>query len=129
MRAVEKGFTGKISDFAEQADCHRTALGRFISIGKWDEGVIRDYIKNAAYECILKHSQEIEKPIFFSFDVAVNVKAKPSRQARRPVQGTAYVFSHLEGKVVWGRQVMAGMISCGSIALNCAIQRYDKDLG
>ncbi|MDR1539278.1 MAG: hypothetical protein LBU32_15020 [Clostridiales bacterium] len=37
---VEKGSSGKISDFAEQADCRRTALGRFISIGKWDEGAI-----------------------------------------------------------------------------------------
>ncbi|MDR1539279.1 MAG: hypothetical protein LBU32_15025 [Clostridiales bacterium] len=51
------------------------------------------------------------------------------RQARRPIQGTAYIFSHLEGKVVWGRQAVAGTAGCGSIALNYAIQRYDKDLG
>jgi hypothetical protein len=126
---VEKGSAGKISDSAEQADCRRTALGRFISIGKWDEGAVRDCINNAAHECMLKHSQEIEKPIFFSFDAAADAEAKPSRQARRPIQGAAYVFSRLEGKVVWGRQAVAGTAGCGSIALNCAIKRYDKDLG
>ncbi|MDR1541876.1 MAG: hypothetical protein LBU32_28635 [Clostridiales bacterium] len=126
---LEKGSTGKISGAAERADCRRTALGRFISIGKWDEGAIWDCIKNAAHECMLKHSLEIEKPTLFSFDAAADAEAKPSRQARRPVQGAAHVFFRLEGKAARGRQAAAGAAGCGGVALDRAIQRRGKELG
>ncbi|MDR1539970.1 MAG: hypothetical protein LBU32_18610 [Clostridiales bacterium] len=102
-----KGSAAKTAGAAEQAYCRRAAAGRFISIGQWDEGAIRDCIKNAAYECMLKHSQEIEKPILFSFDAAANAEAKPSRQARRPIQGAARVFSRLEGKAARESQAVA----------------------
>jgi hypothetical protein len=69
---VEKSSASKISVAAERADCRRIALGRFFSIGKWDEGAVWDCINNAALECMLKHSREIEKPILFSFDAAAD---------------------------------------------------------
>ncbi|MDR1539405.1 MAG: hypothetical protein LBU32_15680 [Clostridiales bacterium] len=73
--------------------------------------------------------KKLKKPILFSFDAAAYAEAKPSRQARRPIQGTAYVFTRLEEKAARGRQAAAGTAGCGSIALNCEIQRYNKDLG
>ncbi|MDR1540771.1 MAG: hypothetical protein LBU32_22755 [Clostridiales bacterium] len=60
---------------------------------------------------------------------------RPSLRDRRggPFKGRRTCFpaskARFEGKVVWGRQAVAGTEGCGSIALNCAIQRYNKDLG
>jgi hypothetical protein len=56
----------------------------------------------------------------------VNVKTKPLSQAARPIEKDEFHHSHLLGKQVWGRQVMAAMISSGKMELNYDIHRYDK---
>jgi hypothetical protein len=90
---------------AERADCRRAALGLFISLGKWDEGIILGCIKMLRTNaCMLKHSQETEKPILYSFAAAADAEGKPSRQARRPIQGAVYVYTRLEGRAARGRQ-------------------------
>ncbi|MDR1541567.1 MAG: hypothetical protein LBU32_26965 [Clostridiales bacterium] len=52
-----------------------------------------DCVKNGACECMLKHSQETEKSVLFSFENAEDAEEKPSRRARRPIQRAAHVFS------------------------------------
>jgi len=121
-----KGFTAKMTDIEEVSECHRTTISRFLSDDGWDDDPIKFAIKQISFQHIQKLSRETEAPLFVSFDDTVNVKTKPSSQAERPIEMAGFHHSHLLNKQVWGHQVMAAMVSCGDVALNYDIHRYDK---
>jgi len=123
---VIKGFKAKLTDVAEISNCHRTTLGHFISKSNWDEEHIKTVIKNESYQYIKTHSENSGEPLFVSIDDTVNCKTLPSSQALNPIQEAAFHHSHLLKKRVWGHQVMAMMVSCGDVALNYDIHRYNK---
>ena len=110
-----KGFNAKIVDVAEASHYHRTTLSHFICKGKWNDAPIKDFIKSYSFEYIQKRSTETGKPMFISIDDTISVKAKPSSEAKRPIEGTEYHYSHLENKQVWGHQAVAAMISCDNM--------------
>jgi hypothetical protein len=126
MAMALKGFKAKIVDAAEISGCHRTTLSHFLCKGKWDEEPIKDFIKSHSLEYIQKHSADTGKPIFISIDDTVNEKTKPASEAKRPIQGAEYHYSHLQNKQVWGHQTVTMMVSCGSASLNYDIHWYDK---
>lgn len=122
-----KGFTAKMVDINEVSDCHRTTISRFLSNEQsWDDNPLKEYIRKTSFEHIQSLSKQTDTPIFVSIDDTVNVKTKPSSQASRPIEKAEFHYSHLLGKQVWGHQVIAMMVSCGSSALNYDIHRYDK---
>lgn len=121
-----KGFTAKMTDIAEVAPCHRTTLSYFLSKSSWDDELVKAVIRCQSFKCIEQLSAETGTPIFISHDDTVNCKTKPSSQALRPIQGAAFHHSHLLGKRVWGHQVQATMVSCGDVALNYDLHRYDN---
>lgn len=121
-----KGFTAKMTDIAEVAQCHRTDVSYFLSKSPWDDEPIKAMIKSESFKYIEQLSAETGAPIFVSHDDTVNCKTKPSSKALRPIQGAAFHHSHLLGKRVWGHQVQSTMVSCGDVALNYDLHRYDN---
>lgn len=60
-------------------------------------------------------------------DDTVCNKTKPSSQAQHTIEHRQiFIFSHLEGKSVWGHQVQATLVQCGEHSLIYEIDRYDK---
>jgi hypothetical protein len=121
-----KGFTAKMTDVAEISVCHRTTLSYFLAKGKWNEKPLIELNKNLSFNHIQQLSKNSNQPIFVSVDDTVNVKSKPSSKAVRPIEAAEYHYSHLEGKQVWGHQIVSVMVSCDGKALNYDLHRYDK---
>ncbi len=53
----------------------------------------------------------------------------PSSRAKRPTEGTGWHYSHLEGKLAYGYQIHAVIISTGETSLCYSLKRYDKEQG
>ena len=121
-----KGFTAKMTDIAEVTECHRTTVSYFLSKSPWHDGPIKMLIKRDSFKYIERLSIETGTPMFVNHDDTVNPKRKPSSQALRPMEGTAFHHSHLLKKTVWGHQVQATMVSCGNVALNYDLHWYDN---
>ncbi len=73
------------------------------------------------------HSDQV--PIFISIDDTVVPKTKPPSKAKRPTEGAGWHYSHLEGKIVYGYQVHAAIVSTGKTALCYSLKRYSKEGG
>lgn len=102
-------------------------MSHFLSKGKWDDEKLRQSLREETYRYIEEQSAKENQPLFVSIDDTTNPKKKPSSQAKRPMQGGAYLYSHLLGKTVWGHQVQAAIISTGNTALCYELERYDKE--
>jgi len=126
MAMAIKGFSGKMTDVAELKMCHRTTTSYFLSKSPWDEKLLEKLIKEKAMQHMECLAKDTGLPIFASLDDTVNCKTKPSSQALHPIEGTAFHHSHLLGKRVWGHQVQAVMVSCGEVALNYNVNRFNK---
>ncbi|WP_144034013.1 hypothetical protein [Sporomusa silvacetica] len=59
---------------------------------------------------ILRKIQQLayttQKPILVSHDDTISEKTKPSSQAKRPIEETAFHHSHLNNKKLWGHQTI-----------------------
>jgi hypothetical protein len=84
-------------------------------------------LSNKSYEHISQLAQDKGSPIFVSIDDTVNPKKKPSSQAKRPMEGGAFVYSHLLGKTTWGHQAISALVSDGETALCYKLERCGKD--
>lgn len=122
-----KGFSAKTIDIALKSNRHRTSVGHFLSRGNWDESRIDTKIKYHSLKYSLKTSRSTHKPIFIIHDDTICKKSKPSSQAKAPMQDCAYHFSHLEGKSVWGHQLLSTMIQCNDHTLIYDIHPYKKN--
>ena len=63
------------------------------------------------------------EPVYLSIDDTVIEKKKPSSRAVRPMVGTGWHYSHLEGKQVFGYQVFGANISTGNFSLSYRLRR------
>ena len=68
-------------------------------------------------------------PIYLSIDDTVIEKKKPSSRATRPMEGTGWHYSHLEGKQVFGYQVFGANISTGDFSLCYCLRRCCPESG
>lgn len=127
LSSCMKGNSGKLTDFADVFPVHRTTYGHFLSKGKWDEEKVAKTQEFESFQTILKLAEPHKAPIFVSIDDTVISKTKPSSKAKRPTEGTGWHYSHLEGKVVYGYQVHAAIVSTGDASLCYSLKRYDKD--
>ncbi|MEY8232867.1 transposase [Oscillospiraceae bacterium 50-16] len=97
-----KGNQSRTTDFAELKQGFRTSYGHFLSKGKWDEQKVSQQQQTEA----LRQADELAlakgAPIYLSIDDTVIEKKKPSSRATRPMEGTGWHYSHLEGKQVFG---------------------------
>ena len=124
-----KGNQSKTTDFAEPGQGYRTTYGHFLSKGKWDEQAVSQKqqersLQKAAELALAKHV-----PLYLSIDDTVIEKKKPSSQAKRPMEGTGWHYSHLAGKQVFGYQVFGANISTGNFSLCYCLRRCCPENG
>ena len=124
---TSKGFSGKTTEMAQYSEHHRTTISHFLSKGKWDDVRLEGALSHKCHEYIQRSAQEKGAPVFLSIDDTVNPKKKPSSKTERPMEGGAFVYSHLLGKTVWGHQAMAALISDGDTALCYKLERCGKN--
>jgi len=129
LASCARGNSGKLVDYAEVSHIHRTTYGHFLSKGKWDEEKVAETQQHESISVITRLAKARREPVFVSIDDTVIPKTKPSSKAKRPTEGTGWHYSHLEGKVVYGYQVHAAMVSTGKTALCYSMKRYDKEAG
>ncbi len=129
LASCAKGNSGKMTDYAEVFPVHRTTYGHFLSKGKWDDEKVAQTQKHECFQLITELAASEQSPIFISIDDTVAPKTKPSSKAKRPTEGAGWHYSHLEGKVVYGYQVHAAIVSTGKTALCYSLKRYSKEGG
>ncbi len=105
LASIQKGNTGKTTDFAEVSTVHRTTYGHFLSKGKWDDIKVDKTQKRESFHAISQLAWETDMPICVSIDDTIVKKTKPSSRAKRPTEEAGWHFSHLEQKVVYGYQL------------------------
>ena len=124
-----KGNSGKTVDWAETGTAHRTTYSHFLTKGKWDDKRLEEAQKRESLQTISNLSQNNGTPIFVSIDDTVLPKTAPSSKAKRPTEGAGWHYSHLEGKVVYGHQVHAAIISTGDASLCYSLKRCCPERG
>jgi hypothetical protein len=129
ISAVSKGFRGKTTEMSAYSTNHRTTISHFLRQGKWDSERLEKTIAQRSYAYIAKRAEEANTPIFLSIDDTVNPKKKPSSTAKRPMEGTAFHYSHLLGKKTWGHQALAALIGTGETTLCYQLERCGKREG
>jgi len=129
LASCAKGNSGKMTDYAEVFPTHRTTYGHLLSKGKWDDEKVAQTQKRESFQTIKDLAASEQEPIFISIDDTVIKKTRPSSQAKRPTEGAGWHYSHLEGKVVYGYQVHAAIVSAGKTALCYSLKRYSKEGG
>lgn len=126
---TREGFTGKTTQMSKYSENHRTTVGHFLNKGKWDDERLERVLSEQCHETIGRLAKERNVPMFVDIDDTTNPKKKPSSRAERPMEGGAFVYSHLQGKVVWGHQALAALISDGDTALCYKLERCGKTDG
>ena len=125
---ISKGYNGKVSDVAELASQrHRTSITRFLSSNSWDENHLTKSLKTLVVELIWRRSKETNKPIYFVVDDTISVKTKPSSKAVKTIEKCSFHYSHLEGKNVYGHQILVSLLSCDGLVLPYSIDIYHKE--
>lgn len=129
MASLQKGNTGKTTDFEELKSVHRTTYGHFLSKGKWDDKRVEDTQKRESFHTMSRLAGETNMPICVSIDDTIVKKTKPSSHAKHPTEEAGWNYSHLEQKVVYGYQIHATLLGCGDANVPYAIQRCCSDRG
>lgn len=79
--------------------------------------------RQKSFQTILSVAGKVNQPVYLSIDDTVVPKKKPSRRAARPMEGTGWHYSHLEGKKVYGYQIHTAIASTGSSTLCYSLRR------
>lgn len=124
-----KGNQSKTTDFAELKQRVRSTYGHFLSKGKWDEKKVSQKQQEGAFRKLSEMAQERQSPLYLSIDDTVIEKKRPSSQAKRPMEGTGWHYSHLEGKQVFGYQVFGANISVDDFSLCYSLRRCCPENG
>lgn len=90
--AAAKGFRGKVVNLAEYSDRHRTTLGHFLAVGKWDEAVLQNKVKAESLRQVVEIANCTAEPLFVIHDDTIAKKTMPSSQAKSPIEQTAFII-------------------------------------
>lgn len=129
LAMAQKGHSGKMTDWGELGAGHRTTYGHFLSKGKWDHEKVETLQRQKSFQTMLSVAEKANQPVYLSIDDTVVPKKKPSRRASRPMEGTGWHYSHLEGKKVYGYQIHAAIASTGSSTLCYSLRRCCPEHG
>jgi hypothetical protein len=129
LSAVGKGFSGKTTEMSAYSANHRTTISHFLRQGKWDSERLGEELSQRSFSHIAKKAEDWNTPIFISVDDTVNPKKRHSSMAKRPMEGTAFHYSHLLGKKVWGHQALAALIGTGETTLCYQLERCGRREG
>jgi len=125
---VGRGCNGKVSRITENCYSvrHRTSVGNFLSKSPWNENYVLRALQKFAIKKIWQLSKDTGKPIYVIIDDTICKKTKPSSQAKNPIEKCQFHFSHLEGKQVYGHQVVGILLQCGDVTIPYQLTPYDK---
>lgn len=124
-----KGNQSKTADFAELGQRVRTTYGHFLSKGKWNEKKVSQKQQEGAFRKLAELALARQIPLYLSIDDTVIEKKNPSSRAKRPMEGTGWHYSHLEGKQVFGYQVFGANISVDDFSLCYCLRRCCPENG
>ena len=126
--AAGRGYNGKVSHISENcySSTHRTSVGYFLSKSPWNEDYILRALQQFAIKKIWKLSKDTGKPIYMIIDDTICKKTKPSSRAKNPIEKCQFHQSHLEGKQVYGHQVVGILLQCGEVTIPYQLTPYDK---
>ena len=124
-----KGNQSRTTDFAEQGFGYRTTYGHFLSKGKWDEKAVSQRQQKGAFQKLAELALAEGTALYLSIDDTVIEKKRPSSRAKRPMEGTGWHYSHLEGKQVFGYQVFGANISVGNVSMCYSLRRCSSESG
>lgn len=118
------GFTGKLTQIHTYSrhPKHRTTLSHFLQKSPWNEGYLQRQCQH-----YVRHQIDLKKPLFWLLDDTLSKKKKPSSQAQHPIEGGGFHFSHTEGKVIWGHQVLQLMMKSGEQAFPYDFRHFQKE--
>lgn len=131
ISGVVNSFSQKYShartvDIAEFTGVYRTSVGHFLRNGKWDEKQLDQVQKRMIVQSLMNHAKETNDPIYISIDDTVITKTKPSAKAKRPFEKADWHFSHSEGKMVYGYQLVGIHMASGDQQTCYDLSRYEK---
>ena len=128
VASSQTGYRGKVVDMVDlgYSLCHRTTYGKFLSQGNWNQDYIWRAIRKRAHKRIQQQGNKSGKPVFAIYDDTISEKVKPSSKAMRPIEETAFHYSHLEHKQVWGHQMLTALLSCNGEVLPYFLERYTR---
>jgi len=121
-----RSYRGKVIDFIQASQCHRTTIAYFLNHGKWDDFALRHILKKSVIHIIYQEAQRSGQPVFCIVDDTIASHTKPSLQAVHPIEAAYFHQSHLKGRQDYGHQVVSVMLSCNGIILNYDVILYDK---
>lgn len=123
---MHKGCSGTLTDIhhLSHMTAHRTTLSHFLSRGVWDESVLQRLMQKQAHR---QAKQNPHEPVFLILDDTICEKTKPSSQAEHAMEGSAFHFSHVARKSVWGHQLLSMMMGCGTAFFPYAFDPYEKE--
>ena len=120
-------FDGKVVDIEKLSPTHRTCIGKFLSKSTWDEDLLLKVMQKYALKRMWAYSIATGKPIYMIVDDTISKKTKPSSKAKRPIEKCKFHYSHLEGKQVYGHQVVGIILKCGDLVLPYSVTLYEKE--
>lgn len=129
MGLAMKGNQSRTTDFAELKQGVRTTYGHFLSTGKWEEKRVAEKQQQGAFIKLSERANADHSPLYLSIDDTVIKKKQPSSRAKRPMEGTGWHYSHLEGKQVFGYQIFGAHISTGNVSLCYTLRRCCPENG
>lgn len=124
-----KGNQSRTTDFAELGRHCRTTYGYFLSKGKWDEKKVSEKQRQGEFQVASQQALECGGAVYLSIDDTVVEKKQPSSKAKRPMEGTGWHYSHLEGKQVFGYQIFGAHIGAGSASFCYSLRRCCPENG
>lgn len=124
-----KGNQSKTTDSAELNRRVRSTYGHFLSKGKWNEKKVSQKQQEGAFRKLYELTQTRQRPFDLSIDDTVIEKKRPSSWAKRPMEGTGWHYSHLEGKQVFGYQILGANIGVDEFSLCYCLRRCCPENG
>lgn len=127
ISAFTFGYKGKIKDFANNSENHRTTIAHFLNAGKWDHNILLKIKKQLVLKIIYREAKRSKSPIYVITDDTGASKTQPSSKAVNPIENAYFYQSNLKKKQDYGHQAVAVMLSCNGITLNYDWILYTKN--
>jgi hypothetical protein len=73
-------------------------------------------------------SKATGEPIYVAIDDTISERTVPSSKALKPIEKCSFHKSHLNGKTVYGHQLVTVMLICDDVVMPYSISIYDKKI-
>lgn len=110
------GLQRKIAHTSFFSEKHRTIVSHFLNDGRWDSIRLEKVLKKQVVDRIYRESRKSGSPVFCIVDDTIASHAKPSSQAKHPIEAAYFHQSHLKKRQNYGHQAVSIMLACNNIS-------------